>query len=90
MWNLIQPPLELAVCNFSSFAFNSQVISSVGDLVGIKYFPAEPNKLQKEEGMIKEDWLPYGVDYGTSFIFYKRDVHLDPVPWNDAMVISSF
>lgn len=32
-----------------------EVISSVGDLVGIKYFPAEPNKLQKEEGMIKED-----------------------------------
>lgn len=55
VWNLIPPPLELAFWYFFSFAFNSQVISSVGDLVGIKYFPAEPNKLQKDEGMIKED-----------------------------------
>ncbi|KAL2515155.1 Long chain base biosynthesis protein 2a [Forsythia ovata] len=30
-----------------------EVISSVGDLVGVKYFPAEPNKQQLEEGRVK-------------------------------------
>ncbi|CAA3017571.1 long chain base biosynthesis 2a [Olea europaea subsp. europaea] len=30
-----------------------EVISSVGDLVGIKYFPAEPDKQQLEDGRVK-------------------------------------
>ena len=33
--------------------FLFQVISQVGDLVGIKYFPAEPKKQQEEEKMLK-------------------------------------
>ena len=33
--------------------FLFQVISRVGDLVGIKYFPAEPKKQQEEEKMLK-------------------------------------
>ncbi|KAL6136026.1 hypothetical protein ACLB2K_061328 [Fragaria x ananassa] len=31
------------------------VIGRVGDLVGIKYFPAEPNKLQEDERVLKLD-----------------------------------
>lgn len=33
-----------------------QVISRVGDLVAIKYFPAEPRKQQLEEGRVKLEW----------------------------------
>ncbi|KAL7605234.1 hypothetical protein Lser_V15G17489 [Lactuca serriola] len=32
-----------------------EVISRVGDMVGIKYFPAEPKKTQPEEGTKKID-----------------------------------
>lgn len=32
-----------------------KVISSVGDMIGIKYFPAEPKKPQLEEGPVKLD-----------------------------------
>ncbi|KAI7747875.1 hypothetical protein M8C21_018550, partial [Ambrosia artemisiifolia] len=32
-----------------------EVISTVGDMVGIKYFPAEPNKSQLEENRVKID-----------------------------------
>ncbi|XP_048500440.1 long chain base biosynthesis protein 2a isoform X2 [Beta vulgaris subsp. vulgaris] len=32
-----------------------EVISNVGDLVGIKYFPAEPRKEHRENGMVKLD-----------------------------------
>ena len=39
-----------------TLSFWWQVISRVGDLVGIKYFPAAPNKQQQEKGMIKVDW----------------------------------
>ncbi|PON63809.1 hypothetical protein TorRG33x02_275190 [Trema orientale] len=34
-------------------SFNILVISRVGDLVGIKYFPAEPNKQQADEDVNK-------------------------------------
>lgn len=33
-----------------------QVISRVGDMVGIKYFPAEPKKQQLEDGRVKLEW----------------------------------
>jgi hypothetical protein len=38
-----------------SLSLWGQVISRVGDMVGIKYFPAEPTKQQQEKGMIKVD-----------------------------------
>lgn len=38
-----------------SLSLWGQVISRVGDMVGIKYFPAEPKKQQQEKGMIKVD-----------------------------------
>lgn len=46
-----------------------QVISRVGDMVGIKYFPAEPKKQQQEKGMIKVDWRVWGLARVT---FVKR------------------
>jgi len=47
------------VCSFNArtivITLWGQVISRVGDMVGIKYFPAEPTKQQQEKGMIKVD-----------------------------------
>lgn len=37
-------------------SFFCQVISRVGDLVGIKYFPAQPKEQQQEEKTSKLDW----------------------------------
>lgn len=38
-------------------AWDWQVIGTVGDMVGVKYFPAEPNKQQVEVGQVKKvDW----------------------------------
>lgn len=39
--------LDFEIC------FLFQVISQVGDLLGIKYFGAEPKKHQQEEKMMK-------------------------------------
>ena len=36
--------------------FFCQVISRIGDLVGIKYFPAQPKEQQREEKTSKLDW----------------------------------
>lgn len=35
----------------------SQVFSRVGDMVGIKYFPADPNKQHSEESRVKLEWI---------------------------------
>ncbi|GAB2217028.1 hypothetical protein Droror1_Dr00000186 [Drosera rotundifolia] len=51
-------PLLLArarICISASYTKEDLVISTVGDLVGIKYFPAEPKKDLQEEGMVKLD-----------------------------------
>lgn len=42
--------------NFYNYCFYYQVISKVGDLVGIKYFPVETRK-HKIEWRIKKQWL---------------------------------